>query len=103
MGVVMYIMLSGKVPFPGRSEQEIIKNVIKGEFHFNHAAFKEVGESCKDLIRRCLVKDLDTRYNATNCLEHPWLATVEDSVLSSGTIGGEVQTQVIEDIQSVLQ
>ena len=30
MGVVLYIMLSGKVPFPGRTEHEIIQNVIKG-------------------------------------------------------------------------
>ncbi len=39
MGVVLYIMLSGKVPFPGRTEPEIIQNVIKGQFHFNHQAF----------------------------------------------------------------
>ena len=51
MGVVLYIMLSGKVPFPGRTEPEIIHNVMKGEYHFNHAAFDGVSESCKDLIR----------------------------------------------------
>ena len=39
MGVVLYIMLSGKVPFPGNSEIEIISNVIKGEFHFKHEPF----------------------------------------------------------------
>jgi len=39
MGVVLYIMLSGKVPFPGRDEREIISNVIKGDFHFHHQAF----------------------------------------------------------------
>lgn len=50
MGVVMYILLSGKVPFPGRNEFEIISNVLKGEFHFNHDSFKNVTEDCKDLI-----------------------------------------------------
>lgn len=39
MGVVLYIMLSGKVPFPGKTESEIMSNVMKGEFHFNHPAF----------------------------------------------------------------
>lgn len=39
MGVVLYIMLSGKVPFPGNNEIEIIENVIKGDFHFNHEPF----------------------------------------------------------------
>ena len=44
MGVVLYIMLSGKVPFPGRTEPEIIHNVIKGDYHFNHPAFENVSE-----------------------------------------------------------
>lgn len=50
-GVVLYIVLSGKVPFPGRDETEIIKNVMKGEYHFDHAAFNNVSDECKDLIR----------------------------------------------------
>jgi serine/threonine protein kinase len=57
MGVVLYIMLSGKVPFPGRSEPEIIHNVIKGEFHFDYNAFKDVSDECKNLIQLCLVRD----------------------------------------------
>ena len=64
MGVVLYIMLSGKVPFPGRTEPEIIHNVIKGVFHFNHPAFENVSEECKDLIKNCLVKDSEQRYTA---------------------------------------
>ena len=68
MGVVLYIMLSGKVPFPGRTEPEIIHNVMKGEYHFNHAAFKDVSDSCKDLIMKCLVKDSNKRISAAECL-----------------------------------
>lgn len=59
MGVVLYILLSGKVPFPGRNELEIISNVIKGEFHFNHDAFKNVSSECKDLIINLLKKDVN--------------------------------------------
>jgi calcium/calmodulin-dependent protein kinase I len=64
MGVVMYIMLSGKVPFPGRTELEIISNVIKGEFHFNHEAFDNASAESKDLIKHLLVKDVNLRYSA---------------------------------------
>ena len=67
-GVVLYIMLSGKVPFPGRTETEIIQNVMKGEYHFNHAAFDGVSEQCKDLIRKCMVKDAKKRGMAPECL-----------------------------------
>jgi len=64
MGVVLYILLSGKVPFPGRNELEIISNVIKGEFHFNHEAFKNVSAECKDLICNLLNKDVGKRFSA---------------------------------------
>lgn len=73
MGVVLYIMLSGKVPFPGRNEHEIIQNVIKGSFHFNHPAFESVSEECKDIIKKCLVKDIDKRFSAVDCLNHSWI------------------------------
>jgi serine/threonine protein kinase len=39
MGVVLYILLSGKVPFPGDSNKEIIENVLRGEYSFAHEAF----------------------------------------------------------------
>jgi hypothetical protein len=37
--VVLYIILSGKVPFPGESNKEIIENVLKADYHFDHDAF----------------------------------------------------------------
>ncbi len=73
MGVVMYILLSGKVPFPGRNELEIIGNVIKGEFHFNHESFKNVSAECKDLICHLLEKDVNLRYNANDAYSHKWI------------------------------
>ena len=64
MGVVLYIMLSGKVPFPGNSELEIIGNVIKGEFHFEHAPFTLHSKEAKDFLQCLIVKDVDQRYTA---------------------------------------
>jgi serine/threonine protein kinase len=78
MGVVMYILLSGKVPFPGRNELEIIGNVIKGEFHFNHDAFKNVSLECKDLIKHLLVKDVNLRYSAEEAYNHKWIQKYSD-------------------------
>ena len=73
MGVVLYILLSGKVPFPGRTELEIISNVIKGEFHFNHDAFKNISEECKDLICHLLTKDVKKRFSAEEAYNHMWI------------------------------
>ena len=69
-------MLSGKVPFPGDSNKEIIENVIKGEYHFEHETFKSVSPQAKDLISRLLVKDVARRFSAEEAYNHPWVLKV---------------------------
>ena len=54
MGVVLFIMLSGKPPFGGRSNKEIIDNVLKGSFNFNNPAWNDVSKEAKDLIVKLL-------------------------------------------------
>jgi calcium-dependent protein kinase len=73
IGVVLYILLSGKVPFPGDSNKEIIENVMNGEYHFNHEAFLTVSAPAKDLINKLLVKDVSKRYSAHDAYNHPWI------------------------------
>lgn len=80
MGVVLYILLSGKVPFPGESNKEIIENVLKGEYHFNHDAFKHVSPDAKDLISKLLVKDVNSRFSADDAYMHPWIQNIQDNL-----------------------
>jgi serine/threonine protein kinase len=80
MGVVLYIILSGKVPFPGDSNKEIIENVLNGEYHFNHEPFKNVSDQAKDLIKHLLVKDVKKRYSATDAYSHPWIHDIKDNL-----------------------
>ncbi len=77
MGVLMYILLSGKVPFPGECNKEIIENVISGEYHFRHDAFSNVSDVGKDLINKLLVKDYEVRFSAKEAYEHPWIQMAE--------------------------
>ena len=73
MGVVLYIVLSGKVPFPGDSNKEIIENVLRAEYHFNHDGFKTVSADALDLIKHLLVKEVAERYSADQAFNHPWI------------------------------
>jgi serine/threonine protein kinase len=99
MGVVLYILLSGKVPFPGRNELEIISNVIKGEFHFNHEAFKTVSEECKDLICHLLVKDVNQRYSAEEACNHNWILKYTSD---SQTMKNELPESVFLEMQETV-
>ena len=68
----MYVILSGKLPFPGDSNKEIIENVLKGEYHFNHEPFKNVSTLAKDMISKLIVKDVSQRLSAAEAFKHPW-------------------------------
>ena len=54
MGVVLFIMLSGKPPFGGKGNKEIIENVLKGEYTFKSAVWEHISDSAKDLISKLL-------------------------------------------------
>ena len=66
-------MLSGKVPFPGNSELEIIGNVIKGDFHFNHEPFQRHSAEAKEFLLHLICKDVNQRFTADQALKHPWI------------------------------
>lgn len=73
LGVILYIMMSGKPPFGGKTNIEILTNVAKGQFHFNHQPFKDCSKEVKDLISRLLVKDPGKRLNAEEAYNHKWV------------------------------
>ncbi len=51
MGVVMFIMLSGKPPFPGKDNNAILNAVLNGEFDFKHPVWEVISDGAKDLIK----------------------------------------------------
>lgn len=73
MGVVMYIMLSGKPPFGGRSNKEIIDNVLKGSYSFNSSVWTGISKLAKDLISKLLDRQADMRLTAEEAYNHPWI------------------------------
>ena len=73
-GVIMYILLSGKYPFYGTSEEEITKKILTGSFDFNDRHFINVSESAKDLIRKCLIHDKNKRITIKEALRHEFFS-----------------------------
>ncbi len=56
MGVVMYIMLSGRPPFGGKNNNEILQSVMEGKYDFTAQNWTLVSEEAKDLISKLLEK-----------------------------------------------
>ena len=53
----MYILLSGKPPFKGKTTKLIIKSVKKGKFTFEDEIWWKISPQAKELITMMLTKD----------------------------------------------
>jgi len=70
LGVMMYVILSGFLPFHGTNQAQVYQAVRKGAFNFSHSEFDVVSPSAKDLITKLLTVDKSQRYSCSQALSH---------------------------------
>lgn len=63
LGVVLYLMLTGKFPFDGISE------ILAGTYNSPDG----VSESCRDFLKKMLVVKPEERSHLTGVMSHPWI------------------------------
>ena len=70
IGVILYIMLSGKAPFAGRTDREIIAKVKTGKYSMDKedATWKRVSPEAQDLIKKLMCMDPVARLSAAQAL-----------------------------------
>ena len=74
-GAMMYILLSGYPPFTGDNEEQIFQNILKEQLKFNLPEFKNISDSCKDLISKLLEKKANKRIKAEEALKHEFFTS----------------------------
>lgn len=75
IGVILFILLSGKPPFDGASDKEITARVKTGQYSMNDPIWDQISEQAKNLIRKMLTVDFKQRIYAREALEHSWFKT----------------------------
>ena len=71
--MILFILLSGRPPFGGENDKEILDSVRQGVFSFSGPEWKNISSDAKDLIKQMLMYDPNARITAENALNHQWI------------------------------
>ena len=70
LGVLLYELLHGKVPFPGDFLQEKLKNILEKE---NLQFTDQISDKAKDLLEKLLKKKPEERIEFQEIFRNPWV------------------------------
>ena len=74
LGAVSYVVLSGTMPFKGKTDKEVAAAVLKAKYTFtNSKIWDNISDSAKDFVTNLLVRDPTKRMTADKALAHEWL------------------------------
>lgn len=101
LGVVLYVLVCGALPFDGSTLHTLRDRVLSGRFRIPYF----MSSDCESLIRKMLVLDPSKRYSVDQIKRHRWMVEEAPRLLpSTGTCGdakGEPNEQILRLMQSL--
>lgn len=85
VGVIIYCLLAGRVPFNGRRNVDLFRAVVNCEYSFD-ADWDGISENAKDLIKSLLVTDPSQRMSAREALQSQWIHDASGPKLSGTSL-----------------
>ena len=80
-GVILFMILSGKMPFNGWDTEDLVKQICTLKIEFKGPHWANVSELAKDLVLKLLNRDVQARLSAEEALKHEWFSIAEQRVL----------------------
>ena len=71
-GIIMYILLSGRPPFNGDSDEDILKKIMRNNIDLEKYPWSVISLEAKDLLKKLLEFDPKKRITAEEALNHEW-------------------------------
>ena len=73
LGVIMYFLICGYLPFNDKDNNfsKIAADITKATIKFNPVIWNKITSNTKDLVLKCLERDVKKRLNIMKFLEHP--------------------------------
>ena len=77
IGVILFIMVTGKQPFRGKSKEEVFEKIKRGAYDKAILNRAKCSKEVKDLIKKMLVTEHSKRITVECALDHIWFKQFE--------------------------
>lgn len=96
VGVILYVMLTGKFPFNGKSNEDVFEEIKKKSLNTKYLNEANCSDLVKDLLSKLLVKDQNKRLTIEEALQHPWFK----HYLNTDKNSGKIDNGIIESMKN---
>lgn len=81
LGVMLYVMVIGELPFLGETEDEIVEQILKRKLKFKNT--KPISGELKDFLNKMMTKDPEKRITMYELQTHPWMEILDEELEKS--------------------
>ncbi|CAD8142472.1 unnamed protein product [Paramecium pentaurelia] len=92
MGIILYGMLFGTLPFTGNTNKEIIAQISDGRVNIPPEYNNKLSQNCLDCLYRALEPEPKKRITSIELLNHPFVTN--ENTLNTTTNKPKIQTQL---------
>lgn len=86
-GVILFILLGGYSPFHKREKAIMFLRISTAHYTFHPERWAHISDEAKDLIKKLLQVNEDSRLTVQEALDHPWMQDMDSMVLERDLTG----------------
>ena len=90
LGVITFMLLTGKAPFDGPNERSIFRKLQKGKVSYDSHIWAKISPHARVFVESLLEVDVDARWTAGQALKSPWLLQYKKSQKMTGVLTEEI-------------